>query len=98
VTANIAIGTLHPFNSLFSRTTQLSQHQKGEPFWSFMKQEMMGGSGISWTICKSFAPHSRQITMPILHHSVFTGQMPFLPPTNNSKALKAQYHDWKRLT
>jgi len=22
-----------------------------------------GGSGISWTISKSFAPHSRQITM-----------------------------------
>jgi len=24
-----------------------------------MKQEMMGGCGISWTICKSFAPCSR---------------------------------------
>jgi len=23
-----------------------------------MKQEMMGGSGISWTICKTFAPRS----------------------------------------
>ena len=30
-----------------------------------------GGSGISWTICKSFAPRSRQITMPALHHSTF---------------------------
>jgi len=45
-----------------------------------MKQEMMGGSGISWTICKSFAPRPRQTTMSVPHHSVFTGQMPFLPP------------------
>ena len=39
---------------------------------------MTGGSGISWTICKSFAPHSRQITTTVPHHSVFTGRMPFL--------------------
>jgi len=50
-----------------------------------MKQEMMGGSGsdISWTICKSSAPHSRQITKQF-----FTGRMLFLPP-NCGKALKA---------
>jgi len=48
-----------------------------------LEQEMMGwqtGSGISWTICKSFAPCSSQITMPIPHQSVFTGRFPFLPP------------------
>jgi len=28
-----------------------------------------GGCGISWTICKSFAPRSRQTTMPVSHHS-----------------------------
>jgi len=33
----------------------------------------MGGSGISWTICKSFAPYSRQITTPVPHHSIFYG-------------------------
>jgi len=26
-----------------------------------------GGSGINWTICRSFAPHSRQIAMPAPH-------------------------------
>jgi len=26
------------------------------------------------------APHSTQITMPVAHHSVFTGRMPFWPP------------------
>jgi len=30
----------------------------------------VSGSGISWDICKS-APHSRQITTPAPHHSVF---------------------------
>jgi len=55
-----------------------------------MKQEMMGGSGISWTICKSFAPHSRQITMPTPHHSVFTGQMPFLPPNQQHQSTEGK--------
>jgi len=39
-----------------------------------------GGNGINWTMYKSFASHSRQITMPVPYHSVFTGQMPFLSP------------------
>jgi len=38
-------------NGLFSRTTWVSWHQKGKPFRISLKQEMMGGSGISWTIC-----------------------------------------------
>jgi len=33
----------------------------------------MGGSSISWTICISFALHSRQITTPAPHHSIFYG-------------------------
>jgi len=33
----------------------------------------MGDSGISWTMCKSFAPRSMQITTPAPDHSVFTG-------------------------
>jgi len=44
-----------------------------------LKQETVSGSGISWAICKS-APRYREITMPVPHRSVFTGQMPFLPP------------------
>jgi len=43
-----------------------------------MKQEMMGGSDISWTICKSLAHCSRQTTMPAPHHSIFTGRILFL--------------------
>ena len=48
-------------------------HTHTHTFWILLKQEMMGGSGISWTICISFAPHSRQITTPVPHHSIFYG-------------------------
>ena len=53
--------------------------RKVKPIWILLEQETVGGSGISWNICKS-APRSRQITTPAPHHSVFTGRMPFLPP------------------
>ena len=57
---------------------------------------MMGGSGISWTICKSFSPCSRQITMPTPHQSIFTGFMLFLIQTNSVKILKAKTLKAKR--
>ena len=50
--------------------------RKVKPFWILMKQEMIGwpgGSGISWTICRSFVPHARQIIMLASCHSVFYG-------------------------
>jgi len=40
------------------------------------------GSGINWTICKSSAPRSRQVTTPASHHSSWC-------PTYSVKALKA---------
>ena len=46
----------------------------------------MGGSGISCTICKSFAPRSRQITTPVAHHSLFTGRIPFLRPNQERQS------------
>jgi len=66
---------------------------KVKPIWILLKQETVSGSGISWAICKS-APRSRQITTPAPHQSVFTGRVPFLPPTqqrqsNEGTALKA---------
>jgi len=33
---------LHPFNGIFSRTTWVSGHQKGKPFWILLEQEMIG--------------------------------------------------------
>jgi len=79
--------TLHPFNGLFSRTPER------ETILDFTVARDVGGSGINWTICKSFAPRNRQITTPVPHHTVFfTGRMPCLSchPTNSVKALKAQ--------
>ena len=58
----------------------------------------MSCSGISWATCKS-APRSRQITMPVPHHSVFYSFLrPSCRPTNSVKALKAQkFQDHIRL-
>jgi len=53
---------------ILSGTTRVSQYQKGKTNLDLLEQEIV--SGICWAICKS-APHSRQITMPVPHHSVF---------------------------
>ena len=60
------------------------------PIWILLKQETVSGSGISWAICKS-APRSRQITIPVLHHSkFFTGRMPFLPPNQQRQSTEGK--------
>ena len=53
--------------------------RKVKPSWTLLKQERVSGRGISWAVCKS-APRSRQITTPVLHHSVFY-RMDALPTT-----------------
>jgi len=45
--------------------------RKVKPIWILLKQETVSGSGIGWTICKQSAPHSREITTPTPHHSIF---------------------------
>jgi len=42
--------------------------RKVKSIWIILKQETVGSSEISWTICKS-APCPRQIPMPAPHHS-----------------------------
>ena len=51
----------------------------------------MSGSGISWDICKS-APHSRQITMPAPHRSVF-----FYRPDALSAAQPTVSKHWRHM-
>ena len=80
----------HPFNGPFSRTTQVSRHQKVKPTWILLKQETESGSGISLAICKS-APRSRQITMPVPHHSVF-----YMPDALPAAQLTMSKH-WRQL-
>jgi len=79
---------LHLFNGLFSRITWVSRHQKGKPFWILLEQEMMGHKLDHMQIISTLL---RQITVPVPHHSVFTGQIcPSCRPTNTVKELKAQ--------
>ena len=90
-TTTITAATLHPFNGLFSRTTWVSQYQKGKTSLDLNEATdngVLGCSGIRWTICKQSAPRCRQITASTPHHSIFTRWMLFLMP-NRVKALKA---------
>ena len=58
-------------------------------------QRLWGDSGISWTVCKSFAPRSRQITMPTPHHSFLYGPDALPAPNQqrqNTKGNSIWYH------
>jgi len=82
---------LHPFNGLFSRTACVSRYQKGKTSLDLNEardNEVLGCSGISWTICKESAPRSREITTPAPHHSSFTGRMLFLTPNQERQSTK----------
>jgi len=46
----------------------------------------LGCSVISWTICKQSAPRCRQTTTPTPHHSMFTGWMLFLMPSQQRQS------------
>ena len=79
--------------------TCLTAFFPGQPGWAgtrkvnhsgfYWSKRWWGGNGISWTICKSFAPYSRQITTPVPHHSIFMGRMLFLTPNQQCQTLKA---------
>jgi len=54
---------LHPFNGLFSRITWVSRYQKGKTSLDLNEargDEVLGYSGISWTVCKQSVPCSRE--------------------------------------
>jgi len=72
----------HPFNGPCPGLPRWAGTRKVKPIWILLKQETVSGTGISWAICKS-APHSRQITMPAPHCSVFYGPdaLPATQPT-----------------
>jgi len=80
---------LHPFNDLFSRTTWVSQHQKGKPFWILLEKETMG-----W--CASDGPHANHLHLAPDRQPRYTSPLKFFQsgrpschPTNSVKALKA---------
>jgi len=77
---------LHPFNSLFYRTTCVSRYKKDKTSLDLDEardDRVLGYSGISWTICKQAAPRSRQITTPTPHHSILQA---FLTPNQQCQS------------
>ena len=58
-----------PFNGPLSRTTRVSQYQKGKTNLFFTEARDSEWQWHQLAICKS-APCSRQITMPAPHHSL----------------------------
>jgi len=79
----------HPFNGLFSRTTWVSRHEKVKPFWILMKQEMMGGSGISWTMDHLYIAAYRQPCHHLITWSLQARCFSSRRSSNSVKALKA---------
>jgi len=80
----------------FSRTTWVSWHQKGKPFWILLEHEMMG-----WQLHQL---DHMQITCTSLHTDkthqypttlLFTGWMPFLPL--NQQRQSAADNCWRML-
>ena len=76
----------------YSRTTWVSQlsTRKVKPIRILMRLEMMGSSILSWTICKSFTPHSKHPCQHLI--TVFTGRMLFLMP--NQRCQSAEKNGW----
>jgi len=76
---------IHTFNGLFSGQSGYAGTRKVKHSGFYWSKRWWGGSGISWTICKSYAPRSRQITMPVSHHSIFYGPdaLPDAQPTES---------------
>jgi len=91
-TVDYHILLLHPFNGLFSRTTWVSWHQKGKPFWILLQQEM---TGWQWheldhmqIICTSLQTDSHASTSPLSFYRLDI--LPATQPTA-SKHLRQYY-------
>ena len=81
--------------ALFPGLPGWARTRKVKPIWILLKQETVSGSGNSWAICKS-APHSRQITMPAPHHSVFyrPDALPAAQPTASKHWKQCPSYHW----
>jgi len=71
---------------LFSRTTWLSQHQQGKPFWILLQQEMMGWQWHQLDHMQIISTSLKTVNHASSHHLVFTGHVPFLPPSQQRQS------------
>jgi len=58
---------LHPFNGLISRTTWVSWHQKGKPFWILLEQQIVGWHQLDHMqiMCTSLHTDNHASTSPL---------------------------------
>jgi len=63
---------LHPFNGLFSKTTWVSRHQKGNPFWILLRDARDDGVAVASAgldhmqiICTSLQTDNHASTAPL---------------------------------
>jgi len=76
----------------------VSRYQKGKTNLDFTETRDSEWQWHQLVICK-FAPHSKQITTPAPHHSVFTGWMPFLPPNQQRQNTEGKSgHNTEKIT
>jgi len=87
---------LHLFNGFFPGQLGWAGTRKVNHSGFYWSKRWLGGSGISWTICKSFAPRFRQITTPVPHHSVFADRTPLLPPNQQHQSTENISSFWQR--
>ena len=88
-TRDFVIILLQPFNGLFSRTTWVSQYQKGKTNLDFT-----GARDSEWQwhqlghmqVCTSLQTDNHASTPPLCF---FTGQMPFLPPNKQRQGTES---------
>jgi len=78
----------HPFNGPLSRTTRVSRYQKGKTNLDFTEAR---DSEWHWhqlghmQVCILLQTDNHASTPPV-HHSFFTGRMPFLPPNQQRQS------------
>ena len=68
--------------ALFPGLPRRASTRKVKPIWILLKQEMLSGPYASLHLAPDRQPHQ----LPSPHHSVFTGQMPFLPPNQQRQS------------
>jgi len=87
------IKLLHPFNGLFSRTTWVSQYQKGKTSLDLNEARDDGVFGMQWhqldhrqTICTSLQTDDHTNTSSL----IFTGRMLFLTPNQQCQSTEGK--------
>jgi len=84
VTSVTPAATITSFERPFFSTTWVSRHQEVNHSGFYWSKRWWGGSGSSWTICKSFAPCSSTSLLRFLQ-----ARCPLCHPPNSIKAQKA---------